>query len=351
MTGAFVRIERRAVAVAMATTMVSAAADMAQAPAHPVPLVEGLTIVTAVNNGKADFESIKRVSELAADFVRVTVTSDMPAADGTSVPTIRSRIIRRSDLESARVYSWNFSPPRPDVYPGSTALGVSGAVLRDLRTRGAAQLSVNDGMSAAPSSGVLRRVETQPIAVEVIVNDEPARLPAIHARGEIGADAAEFWILDDDTNPLALRWSLGPIRLQAVRLSFPGATGASAGRLERELQGGGRIVLYGIYFDSTSDRVKPESAVTLAEIAAVLRRNTGWAITVEGHTDSLGGDAYNFDLSRRRAAAVKQALVGDYGIDAKRLRTMGLGASRPKDSNDTLDGRARNRRVELVRVQ
>src|SRR4029079_16722710 len=104
--------------------------------------------------------------------------------------------------------------------------------------------------------------------------------------------------------------------------------------LDSALQAGGGIVVYATSFDSPSDRVKPESAVTLGEIAAVLRRNTGWTITVEGHTDSLGGDAYTVDLSRRRAAAVKQALVGDYGIDAKRLRTMGLGASRPKDSND-----------------
>ena len=72
---------------------------------------------------------------------------------------------------------------------------------------------------------------------------------------------------------------------------------------------------------------------------------------MEGHTDSLGGDAPNLDLSRRRAAAVKQALASGYGIDAGRLQTAGFGASRPKESNDTLEGRARNRRVELVRLQ
>jgi outer membrane protein OmpA-like peptidoglycan-associated protein len=348
MTGACIRTGRVAIAAAIVTTMGPGARVAAQTT-HPVPLVEGLTIVTAVNNGKADFESIKRVSELTADFVRITVTSDMPAADGSIVPLIRSRIVRRGDLDSARTYAWNFSPPR-ELYPGSTALGVSAAVLRDLRAPGAAPLSINDGMSAAPSIGVLRRVEAQAVAVDVIVNDEPTRLPAIHARGEVGS-AAEFWILDDDTNPLALRWSLGPIRLQAVRLSFPGAAGSTAARVERELQGAGRTVLYGIYFDPASDRIRPESAATLREIAAVMRRNAGWTVTVEGHTDALGGDAYNLDLSRRRAASVKQALVGDYGIDGKRLQTTGYGASRPKDSNDTLDGRARNRRVELVRVQ
>lgn len=313
-----------------------------------VPLVEGLTIVTAVNNGKADFESLKRISEVTGDFVRVTVTSDMPE-NGSFIPIIRSRVIRRTDLAAARSYAWNFSPPHPDVYPGSTALGVSAAVLRDLQAGRESSLTMNDGVSPSPLTGTLRRADDRDVPFNVIVNDEPAQLPAVHARGQLGSAAAEFWILDDEMNPLALRWNVGAISLQTIKVSFPG--GGAPARLEHELQGAGRIVLYGIYFDSSSDRLKRESAATLAEIAAVLRRNAGWAITVEGHTDSLGGDASNLDLSRRRAASVKQALVSDYGIDAARLRTAGFGASRPKDTNDTLEGRARNRRVELVRVQ
>jgi OOP family OmpA-OmpF porin len=345
-----VRFIRAWIGVVVSTAVAAAAPP--QAPGtHQVPLVEGLTIVTAVNNGEADFESIKRISEITGEFVRVTVTSDMPATDGTTQPVIRSRVVRRSDLDTARSYAWNFSPPRPDVYPGNTALGVSSAVLRDLRTAGTARLAMNDGVSTAALAGTLRRADDRDVSFAVIVNDEPAQLPAIHARGQLGDAAAEFWILDDDANPLALRWSVGAIRLQMVKLSFPGGSASSAARLERELQGSGRIVLYGIYFDSASDHLKPESAATLAEIAAVLRRNPAWTLTVEGHTDSLGGDAYNLDLSRRRARSVRQALVSDYGVDARRLQTAGFGASHPKDSNDTLEGRARNRRVELVRVQ
>jgi outer membrane protein OmpA-like peptidoglycan-associated protein len=320
-----------------------------QAP-HRVPLVEGLTIVTAVNNGEADFESLKRISEVTGEFVRVTVTSDLPSKAGSAVPVVRSRLIRRADLESAHSYAWNFSPARPEVYPGSTALGVSATVLRDLRAGRGAQLAMNDGVSTAPLAGVLN-ADGGDVPFSVIVNDEPTPLPAIHARGQLGNAAAEFWILDDETNPLALRWSVGAIRLHTVKLSFPAPDGAAGARVEHELQGAGRIVLYGIYFDSTSDRLKPESAATLADIAAVLHRNPGWTVTVEGHTDALGGNAYNLDLSRRRAVSVKRALVGDYGIDAKRLQTAGFGASRPKESNDTLEGRARNRRVELVRLQ
>ncbi|HEX4179012.1 MAG TPA: OmpA family protein, partial [Rhizomicrobium sp.] len=71
--------------------------------------------------------------------------------------------------------------------------------------------------------------------------------------------------------------------------------------------------------------------------------------TVEGHTDNIGGDTYNLDLSKRRAAAVKNALVTRYHITADRLSTNGYGSSRPVETNDTLEGRARNRRVELTR--
>jgi len=77
--------------------------------------------------------------------------------------------------------------------------------------------------------------------------------------------------------------------------------------------------------------------------------NPTWKLTVEGHTDNIGGDAYNLDLSKRRSAAVKQVLASRYHIAPERLATDGFGSSRPADTNETLEGRARNRRVELTR--
>jgi outer membrane protein OmpA-like peptidoglycan-associated protein len=87
----------------------------------------------------------------------------------------------------------------------------------------------------------------------------------------------------------------------------------------------------------------------LKEIAQAMTDNPDWKLTVEGHTDNIGGNPYNLELSERRAAAVKQTLVSQYNIGADRLLTGGFGASRPIATNDTLEGRARNRRVELVR--
>jgi outer membrane protein OmpA-like peptidoglycan-associated protein len=79
-------------------------------------------------------------------------------------------------------------------------------------------------------------------------------------------------------------------------------------------------------------------------------RHPDWKLSVEGHTDGIASDSYNLYLSRKRAAAVKTALVTRYGTAEGRLTTAGFGKTHPRDTNDTLAGRARNRRVELVRV-
>ena len=108
--------------------------------------------------------------------------------------------------------------------------------------------------------------------------------------------------------------------------------------------------MYDIYFDFNSDRIREPSEPTLREIAELLRRHSDWRLGIEGHTDSIASDKFNLELSARRAAAVKGALTGGFGIAEDRLTTSGAGESRPKDRNDTVEGRARNRRVELVRL-
>jgi OOP family OmpA-OmpF porin len=113
----------------------------------------------------------------------------------------------------------------------------------------------------------------------------------------------------------------------------------------------GRYVTHGILFDTDSDRLKPESAPVIKQIAQGLQANPNLKLQIEGHTDSTGGDEHNLDLSKRRAEAVKSVLVSQFGIGADRLTTMGLGASKPIDTNDTPAGRAQNRRVEFVRMQ
>jgi outer membrane protein OmpA-like peptidoglycan-associated protein len=106
-----------------------------------------------------------------------------------------------------------------------------------------------------------------------------------------------------------------------------------------------KIVLRGVNFDFDKADIRPDAAVILDEAASLLGESSG-NVSVGGHTDSVGADAYNQGLSERRAAAVKDYLVGK-GVDASRLSTTGYGESSPIASNDTADGRALNRRVEL----
>jgi outer membrane protein OmpA-like peptidoglycan-associated protein len=123
----------------------------------------------------------------------------------------------------------------------------------------------------------------------------------------------------------------------------------SAGEMSKGIAATGHVALYGIYFDTDKTDIKPESAPTLKEIAALLKQDPKLLLFVVGHTDNVGGDDYNMDLSRRRATSVVTALTSQHGIDAKRLKPAGVGLLAPVAPNDTEEGRAKNRRVELVK--
>jgi|CXWL01.1.fsa_nt_gi outer membrane protein OmpA-like peptidoglycan-associated protein len=248
--------------------------------------------------------------------------------------------------------------------------------------------------------------DPKPATVEVLVNGVPTKLPAVHATGNLWDEKVEFFFLDDLDNPLALHFRLGIDRfkevnevsranrgenampsddrstLRVVRLSWdcrlgdgaerapagaavPGsgngrealavdalAAGASEALVDSLEQGldtkGEAVDVYDIFFTFDSALIRTESEPTLAAIAALLTRHADWRLALGGHTDAIAGDAYNLTLSTRRAEAVKAALVAR-GVNASRLTAQGFGESRPRATNDTLEGRARNRRVELVR--
>jgi len=122
-----------------------------------------------------------------------------------------------------------------------------------------------------------------------------------------------------------------------------------AAAMQKGIATEGHVALYGILFDFNKADLKPESKPTLAEIAGLLKQNPQWKIYVVGHTDNVGTYDYNMDLSQRRAKAVVGALAGSYGIEASRMRGTGVGPVAPVTLNETEDGRAKNRRVELVK--
>ncbi|MEZ4601380.1 MAG: OmpA family protein [Syntrophotaleaceae bacterium] len=137
-------------------------------------------------------------------------------------------------------------------------------------------------------------------------------------------------------------------KVSAVVGGCPHWAGSVGGELEKKLGSEKRARLYGILFDFNSANIRPESKPVLDEVLAVLKNEPDWVLTVEGHTDAIGSEVQNQNLSLKRAVAVKLYLVGA-GIDAARLKTAGFGESQPVADNTTELGRAQNRRVELVR--
>ncbi len=130
--------------------------------------------------------------------------------------------------------------------------------------------------------------------------------------------------------------------------SFRFAEGGKS--LREQLDESGRIVTHGILFDSGSDRIKAESYKTLTDIGTMLAEDASLRLSIEGHTDADGADDANLKLSQARAAAVRGYLGEKHGIDGGRLETKGLGEGKPIDTNDTPEGKANNRRVELVKL-
>jgi outer membrane protein OmpA-like peptidoglycan-associated protein len=110
----------------------------------------------------------------------------------------------------------------------------------------------------------------------------------------------------------------------------------------------GHVALYGILFEFDSDKLKAESSKTLDEIAKMLSTDPSLSVYVVGHTDNQGGLAYNQGLSERRASSVVEKLVVDYKLSRDRLLPVGVGPVAPVASNDSEEGRALNRRVELA---
>lgn len=339
------------VAVAFIAAITEAAEPSKSPLIIQVPLHEGLTIGVAYSDPqKGDYETLHTITKVDTRAVSVTISTDQPTSCSKRLGKSRSiahRSILREDLARAHAYYQGTTACtlEPVINPGMTGLSFSRNVLQELKAKGKTNLSLTeDGKEMFPS--VLTRVETESVPFKLILNDEPVEVATVHA---LWHSEHEFWILDNAENPLVLRLSYnGNIYWDVVKLSFP--TDATAARIEQDLSKQGRTVVYGVYFDFASDSIKEESELMLREIADVMTKNPAWRLAVEGHTDNFGGTEANLQLSQRRAAAVAKALGERYKIPSTRLEPAGFGETKPKATNETLEGRALNRRVELVRI-
>lgn len=151
----------------------------------------------------------------------------------------------------------------------------------------------------------------------------------------------------EQDNPNVKAWAqLDVIEMKPMEA---GLVTVNAAALAGDITRSGHVAVYGIYFDTGKAEVKPASDAVLKEIAKLLQVNSTLKLHIVGHTDSVGQFASNMDLSRRRGEAVMQVLTTKYSIATARLDAQGVGPLAPVASNDSEEGRSKNRRVELVK--
>ena len=348
------------------------AADPAQSRAFrqaaasaSIPLKPGLTLISVWTNPEKnahDIELMEAVDAIDDNAVRMKMKalSDEPRWRYNS-----SRVLCITDLIGARQYETasgsdvggGTTPGAvPDTIVGATQFSMSQSLFQDLKAGRPADLeyynarftftSFNEYALADDFTTTLQHVEPEDVPYPVIVNGERKLLPTIHVAATGGGQPIDANILDEPANPITLHFAAPDQKsfINYLKIDFP-----TPGKFEQALAQGRCVAVSGVYFNFDSARLRPESQAALGEIARALRSNPAWKVSIEGHTDNVGGDAYNLQLSTQRAQAVRQALVQHYSVSAGRLSSAGFGASRPKATNDTVEGRALNRRVEVCR--
>jgi len=320
-----------------------------------IPFMKGLTSVRIATSSVGDYETLRTVTDVSDKGYRIVTTGESPADDGDGlIPVDLARSVRAIDqLHSRNVrIAWHTSDR--ENMTGNVP-GISCDIFTELQGTGKAELTYIDvaalagiATTRAKLKGVVKVIDRKPYTV--LVNRKPVALPALHVSGEVSdgddSEVFEFHVIDDPDNPMMLHARIHDDDARVVSIEFP----PPAASLERSLMITEKVELGGLYFKFASATLRPQSDTVLGELASVLKSHPDWRFRIDGHTDAIGSDASNLDLSRRRSAAVRSALVDRFGVAAVQLTTQGFGESEPIDSNDSDAGRARNRRVELVRL-
>ena len=339
--------------------------------ASQVPATPGTTFVIAVSNApgqqianpgentaQGDYETVVTVTNNEKTGIRLSAFIDAIDASGVRRQVTVPRQVPTEDLMTSHWQVLGFHSSDPLVLKGTTSLGPSRASVEELLTKGNTAYSFQNYASRERVDGRLTRAEPARVKFPVVLNGRRIELDAIRATAHLKAGDTtrpfEQIILEHPEQPLSLRIAYGPrgadfpfqpdFAREIVRIDFP-----VKDSLDEALTKDCRVEVPGIYFDFNEATLKPNSMRAVQDIAATLRRHPDWRISIEGHTDNIGGIRYNDDLSLRRATAVRSALESETSLNPANIAVKGWGLHRPVESNDTLAGRARNRRVELVR--
>jgi len=197
----------------------------------------------------------------------------------------------------------------------------------------------DDGVEAPTPTAILRNHQQAIRKVGGTVLFEDNRFTTL----KVAKGGLETWIQVDTA------WGRGYMLTILEKGDMVQEVIADAAAMKGDLQSTGHVALYGIYFDTGKSEVKPESKPALEEIAKLLRQDPALKLKVVGHTDMTGAMDTNMALSQARAQAVVSVLTTQHGIATTRLKGYGVGPLAPLSTNDSEEGRAKNRRVELVK--
>jgi len=308
----------------------------------------GMQFTTAFTNDFGrDAESLTTVTSVTGNAVSI----DYSSSRGVAV----RRELLVADRQAASSYVLGYEADMPTLIPGTTSLGISARVLSELRSNGRARLTLIYSPKLDTIECNLNRVSSSEM-MRLIVEDRIVEIPALHARAECGEGArtgsGDFYFANDLNQPLLIEsvlnfsWEKRP-RTERITRVIDGL--GLHPDMEQSLKTIGKYDAYGLRFDFDSAVLRPESVQLVREIAHMLQANRDWQIQIVGHTDSTGGPEYNIGLSDKRAEAVRLALV-EHGVEPSRLRSEGRGETQSKADNDSLAGRAINRRVEFRRL-
>jgi hypothetical protein len=316
--------------------------------AGPFAPHSGMQITTTfANEFGRDADATTIVDTVSADKVRVSYASTR----GLSV----NRDILVKDRRDARTYVLGYASKMPPIIPGTTSLGISQAVLQDLRSLGRTELSLIHSENLDRINCELTTTGID-VKVPVIVEDRVFDVPTIHTSAKCGSGSrtgtGQLIFVNDLANPVLIEsvlqfsWEDRP-RTERITRVVAGL-GLHA-EMVQSLNRLGTYDVYGLHFDFDSATLKPVTQRLVRDIATMFQENPNWVIQIAGHTDSIGGETYNMGLSQKRSEAIRAALIRE-GIAPDRLIAIGFGMNKPKADNGSIAGRAINRRVEFRRI-
>jgi OmpA-OmpF porin, OOP family len=178
-------------------------------------------------------------------------------------------------------------------------------------------------------------------------SEQPVTVEKVDGKSDIWVQILTSKSLDDDQGRGVILYDVNVIEIgqmeQVIEIDESG--------MKKALDTTGKVVLHGINFDTGKATIKPDSKPLLDEVGKLLNDNKDLKLSIEGHTDNVGTKDANQKLSEARAKAVKDFLVANYKVDGARLAAKGFGDTKPVADNATDDGKAKNRRVELVKIK